>query len=153
MSNDISSIKPMTAFFLRSYGADNFRLGMLPLKQIDTNIGSPRACVCACVCLRIRKSLCFRTAVHKNLLGKRKGEGFSESSLLLSRKWPTKLFKTICYPETACREFQKHQGILKDPLPWRSVEFLLKNSSACFQASLKSAIWVQEYHRNVLSSM
>lgn len=86
----------------------------------------PRACVCACVCLRVCKPLCFRIAVHKSSLGKRKREGLSESSLLLSRKLPSSHFKTICYSETTCREFQKDQGILKDPFLSHSVEFLLK---------------------------
>jgi len=40
----------MIAFFLRSYGADNFRLGTLPLKQISTNTGSQEL-VCVRVCV------------------------------------------------------------------------------------------------------
>lgn len=115
----------MIAFCLKSYEADNFRFNMLPLKQIGTNMGSQEL-VCVHVCLRVCKPLCFRIAVHKSSLGKRKREGLSESSLLLSRKLPSSHFKTVCYSETTCREFQRDQGILKDPFPSHSVEFLLK---------------------------
>lgn len=49
-----------------------------------------------------------------------------KSNFLLSREFPTRLFKTMRYPEIACREFQKEQGILKILFPWPSEELLLK---------------------------
>lgn len=49
-----------------------------------------------------------------------------KSNFLLSREFPTRLFRTMRYPEIACREFQKEQGILKILFPWPSEELLLK---------------------------
>lgn len=53
-----------------------------------------------------------------------------KSNFLLSRGFPTRLFKTILCPEIACREFQKEQGILKILLILR--EIAAKNPSAPF---------------------